>query len=327
MTLKERVIPWKLQQLRAIERRIAAVPAKLKEDLNLYESGYRGEQNLDYHLSFLQGEDFEVLHDLRLRGENGFYFQIDCLVVTPHVLVIVEVKNMVGRFQFRDELGQMVRVWRGEEVVMPNPLNQIWRQQSQLSGWLVARQMPLVSLESLLVFSHPSAVIQSSEPGTQALSKVIYAEGIVPRLEQLKSRYSKTRTFLQPSVKEKLVKLLVENHSPLLFSVLDTYHIHPTQIQKGVHCPQCQAPFMIRIGRSGKWHCKKCKSKSKHAHIQALEDYYLLFKRTITNAELRDYLGLDSKMAANRILDKLNLQRVYSGRHCYYKLTYPLKLK
>ncbi|MEN0644993.1 nuclease-related domain-containing protein [Alkalicoccobacillus gibsonii] len=328
MTLKERVIPWKLQQLRAIERRMPTVPAKLKEDLNLYESGYRGEQNLDYHLSFLQGEDFEVLHDLRLRGENGFYFQIDCLVVTQHVLVIVEVKNMVGRFQFRDESGQMVRVWRGEEVVMPNPLNQIWRQQSQLSGWLVARRFPLIPIESLVVFSNPSTIIQSTEEGKQSLSRVIHAEGIVTRLEKISKKFSHNgRKQLLPSTCRKLSEKLVQSHTPLYSSILELYNLHPQNLIKGVFCSQCNKPHMIRQSKSGRWTCKHCNKNSKTAYVQALEDYYLLIKPTISNQELRDYLQIDSSAVAYQLLRKLDVKRTHKNKHCYYHLTIPLRLK
>ncbi|MEK4566481.1 nuclease-related domain-containing protein [Alkalihalobacillus sp. FSL R5-0424] len=328
MTIKERVIPWKLQQLRAIERRMATVPAKLKEDLNMYESGYRGEQNLDYHLSFLEGEEYQVLHDLRLRGENGYYFQIDCLVVTPHVLVIVEVKNLVGRFQFRDELGQMVRVWKGEEVVMPNPLNQIRRQQSQLSGWLLSHGFPLLPIESVLVFAHPSTIIHATEEGKRSLSRVIHAEGIVPRLEMISKKFSlNSRKQMISSTCRKLTEKLIQSHTPLYSPILESYNLNPQSLIKGVLCTECNKSHMIRQSKSGRWTCKHCNTTSKTAHIQALEEYFLLIKPTISNQELRDYLQINSSAVAYQLLKKLDVKRTHKNKHCYYHLTIPLRLK
>lgn len=328
MTVKERDIPWKLQQLRALERRMNPFSAKLREELNVYEAGYRGEQNLNYHLSFLDGEAYHVLHDLRLRGENGYYFQIDCLVITPHVLVIVEVKNLVGRFQFRDDLGQIVRVWRDEEVVMPNPLNQIRRQQSQLSGWLLKHGYPLLPIESVLVFAHPSTIIHATEEGKHSLSRVIHAEGIVARLERISKKFSHNgRKQMQSSISLKLAEKLIQSNTPLYSSILESYNLRPQSLIKGVSCPHCNKPHMIRHSNSGRWTCKHCNKHSKTAYVQALEDYYLLIKPTISNQELRDYLQIDSNAVAYQLLKKLDVKRTHKNKHCYYHLTIPLRLK
>ncbi|MDQ0207031.1 nuclease-related domain-containing protein [Alkalicoccobacillus murimartini] len=327
MTVKERDMPMKMQQLLALERRMNGFPRKMKEDLLLYEAGYRGEQNLDYHLTFLEDDEFILLHDLRINNKRRHYFQIDTLVVTSRFFVILEVKNMVGRFEFNDDLKQMVRRWNGEELIMQNPLNQVRRQQTQLSDWLLHHNFPLMPIEQLLVFAHPSTAIHSTEAGKHTLSKVVYAEGVVPRLEKLKTNYGKARSYLDKTNLLKIVGLLNANHSPLLSPILKTYHLKPSQLQKGVYCPSCSAPNMIRRARSGHWHCQTCPVKSKTAHVRALEDYYLLIKQTISSAELREFLGIESKMAAYNILSKLDVRRTHKNRHCYYHLTYPLRLK
>ncbi|MFK3939832.1 nuclease-related domain-containing protein [Alkalihalobacillus sp. NPDC078783] len=328
MTLKKRVIPWKLQQLRALERRIKTLPAKLNEELQLYEAGYRGEQNLDYHLSFLKGDEYQILHDLRLRGENGYYFQMDCLVLTPHVLIIVEVKNMVGRFQFLDEVGQMMRTWRGEDTILPNPLNQIRRQTQQLSDWMLTHGFPLLPTESVLVFAHPSTIIHATEEGKHSLNRVIHAEGIVPRLEKIFKKFSLNgRKQMLPSISRKLSEKLIQSHTPLYSPILESYNLNSQSLIKGVFCSQCNKPHMIRHSKSGRWTCKHCNQNSKTAYVQALEEYYLLIKPTISNQELRDYLQIDSNAVAYQLLRKLDVKRTHKNKHCYYHLTIPLRLK
>ncbi|MCM3763950.1 hypothetical protein [Neobacillus niacini] len=64
---------------------------------------------------------------------------------------------------------------------------------------------------------------------------------------------------------------------------------------------------MVRNG-AGPWVCIRCGTVSKDAHIQAIDDHFLLFGPTITNRELRAFLHLgDSVDVAGRMLRSLNL--------------------
>ncbi|MFD2625054.1 nuclease-related domain-containing protein [Salibacterium salarium] len=42
---------------------------KIQEQLAMSYAGYRGEESMNYHLSFLPDDDYYILHDLRLPGE------------------------------------------------------------------------------------------------------------------------------------------------------------------------------------------------------------------------------------------------------------------
>jgi hypothetical protein len=53
--------------------------------------------------------------------------------------------------------------------------------------------------------------------------------------------------------------------------------------------------------------------KSKTAHIPAIDDYFLLIKPTITNAELRAFLHIDSIRVAGKILSTMNLP--FTGKY------------
>jgi len=56
-----------------------------------------------------------------------------------------------------------------------------------------------------------------------------------------------------------------------------------------------------------KWHCTKCHYTSKHAHITALNDYLLLIKPYITNRNTRNFLKIQSRYQAKRLLKSANL--------------------
>lgn len=77
MILKKKRKPWLLVKLEALERRCPASHFKrpaLDDDLERRRAGYRGEQSLDYHLSFLDSTVFRILHDIRLLNHLKMYY-------------------------------------------------------------------------------------------------------------------------------------------------------------------------------------------------------------------------------------------------------------
>ncbi|MFX3623267.1 MAG: nuclease-related domain-containing protein [Ectobacillus sp.] len=134
MIVKERKKPVKIQKLEALLRRLPPQHPKQKEiEENLAKSlsGYRGEQSLDYYLSFLPPKQQLILHDLRLK-ENGRYFQIDTLILTKAFILIIEAKNIAGTIFFDTAFHQLIRTIDGKEEAFPDPIMQITRQKQQL---------------------------------------------------------------------------------------------------------------------------------------------------------------------------------------------------
>lgn len=86
MIIKERSIPEKILILQALLRRLPRNYPKipqLKGELAKSLAGYKGEQSVNYHLSFLPEKEFLLLYDLRLFNGNH-YFQMDTLILTPY---------------------------------------------------------------------------------------------------------------------------------------------------------------------------------------------------------------------------------------------------
>lgn len=75
---------------------------------------------------------------------------------------------------------------------------------------------------------------------------------------------------------ENIAKKIVESHQTFEQDILNRYQLSPSDIESGVHCPQCSR-FPMRYLRQ-KWICDHCEHKSVDAHIAALLDYKLLCK-------------------------------------------------
>jgi hypothetical protein len=60
-----------------------------------------------------------------------------------------------------------------------------------------------------------------------------------------------------------------------------------------------------------RWLCAKCQTQSKDAHLNAIDDYFLLIKPSFNNREIREFLGLPTPRSTTHLLSQVNLS--YSG--------------
>lgn len=118
----------------------------------------------------------------------------------------------------------------------------------------------------------------------------------------------------------KLSRLLVKKHTEPSYDIEKTYRIPRSDLLSGVHCPSCSQLGMKY--KRGSWHCGKCGCKSREAHLAALRDYYLLFGPTITNAQFREFLQLDSVYVASKMLKKLKLPYTGANKNRVYQLSF-----
>lgn len=104
----------------------------------------------------------------------------------------------------------------------------------------------------------------------------------------------------------KIARLLLAHHTPENPDILQYFDISPKEISTGVQCPYKECEFIGMERRYGTWCCPKCGARSKDAHIQAISDYFLLIKPSITNAELCDFLHINPRIAY-KIFTSMNL--------------------
>ncbi len=172
------------------------------------------------------------------------------------------------------------------------------------------------NITSIVVISNSYTIIRTSSEDKDLQKKVIHKEELPTQINQL-FQTSKSKCLEERELK-KITRNLLKRHTKGETSILKRYQIKEEEILKGVICKECRYLPLIRV--KGNWYCPNCTKKDKKAHIQALNDYKLLFKATITNSELRDFLVLNSAPTANRLLHSMNLRYTGDNKSRVYHL-------
>ncbi|WP_067728495.1 nuclease-related domain-containing protein [Oceanobacillus damuensis] len=319
-----------VMRLKALESRVPTHHPKKEmvvRDLKKKKSEVAGEKELDYPLGFLDSEKYLILHNIRLKDENG-YFQIDTLVLASKFYLILEVKNWQGTVIF-DDNGQVIRKRSNEEEEgFPNPIPQVKTQTFRLRKWLRKHSFPEMEIESFIVIAFPSTIVKSAHPGTRIPEQVILNNQIHFKILELEKKPYNHQTSI--AILREVAQKLLEQHTPTKSNLLQKYRLDHSELIKGVFCPECQ--FIPMIRSKYKWTCTKCGAFSRCAHRAALEDYQLLIGNTITNKQAREFLLVESPYAAKRILQSENLIQIGNKKGRIYRFAdknpnSPLKLK
>lgn len=299
MIIKKRTIPIKIQKIEALLRRIPKnhwKRAEMEADLAKRLAGFRGEQTLDFPLSKLSDKDFMIFHGLRLSNGKHF-FQMDTLLLTSYFALILEVKNYTGTLYFDPLLNQLVQTTPNEEVKgYANPIEQARQQQTELKRWLEKRHIS-IPIDFLIIIGYMNM-----------LQKVLHVQFLLSRIEKIESSYKKE--ILQPKELKKACRILLKEHSPDTFDILRFYNIPQQEILTGALCSNCTSSIAMKR-HHGTWFCTNCRTKNKKAHIQAINDYFLLTNDTpITNEHFREYLHLSSADIAKKLLTGMKLPHI-----------------
>ncbi|WP_157800919.1 nuclease-related domain-containing protein [Bacillus solitudinis] len=184
--------PRYLKKLEALLRRTPSDHPSypfIKEQLSKSASGYKGEQNLSFFLSFLPEKEYHIFHDLRLLDKER-YFQLDILILSSSFCLILEVKNIAGTLYFDPHFHQLVRTFEGREEAFPDPIIQITRQKRQLEEWFQSKKIA-VPIEALVVIANSSSVIRTTTEN-QHLSQTILRRDFLPqKITELEHTYPK----------------------------------------------------------------------------------------------------------------------------------------
>ena len=309
MILKEREIPRIILPLEVLLSRLPHQHSKIPliiGELNKRRAGFKGEKAIDYPLSFLNEKDYYIFHDLRLKTKKHF-FQMDTLILTKNIAIILEVKNFSGTIFFDPEFKQLIQSKDGVEKGYTYPLTQLDRQEMQLKQWFIMNKLNSPTITSLVVISNSYTIIRTSSQNKDLHQKVIHKEELTTKIIQ-QFQTSKGNPIEEREMK-KITRNLLKQHTNGETSILEKYQIREEEILKGTICKECRYLPLLRV--KGNWYCPSCTQKDKLAHIRALNDYKLLFKSAITNAELRKFLVLSSAPTANRLLHSMNIR--YTG--------------
>lgn len=318
MILKHRTKPRIILQLEVLLPRMPeyhpALPI-ITEDYKKRMAGYRGEQSIDYPLSYLDEKNYFIFHHLRLKT-NKHSFQMDTLIFTNKMAFILEIKNFSGTIYFDPKFKQLIQTKDGKEIAYTYPLTQLERQKSNLKVWLHMNKLENIAIQSLVVISNPYTIISTSPEDHQIHHKVIHKEELPTKILELEN--STNANQLEEKALKKIFKLLLKNHTEGDRSILEKFDIKESDLLKGVFCPKCSVLPMERL--KGNWFCPSCGEKDKLVHAKAVEDYQLLIKETISNRELREFLKIKSPATANRLLYSMNLRSTGKNKTRMYYL-------
>lgn len=310
MILRERPVPETILYNEAALKRLPPLSdlrPQIEESLLKARAGYSGECRVDRLLSIIDSKDTYIIHDLCLQT-GSTYIQIDTLILTKYLALILEIKNISGRIKISPEFGQIERTINGEITAFPSPIAQCKKYKIHLKNWLKKMKLPSLPIEFLVVFTNPSSILSASPHDTEVVHKVLRIENLLPKIQELMN--TSNSHFIEEKELRRTSKMLLKEHRP--------YPINKFQVDyiKGIQCTRCKEFSMVRNKAS--WLCAPCGSYDKRAHMQAFNDYFLLMGPEITNHDARDFLQISSPRLAQYLLKSMAFISSGSGRGTKY---------
>ena len=99
-----------LSQLEALQKEVKPgtdLANKIDKEIAITKAGIAGEDAIMFELKN-SGMDLVVLHDLYIETKDGRGAQIDYLLITPYVNVLIECKNLFGNIEINSK-GEFIR--------------------------------------------------------------------------------------------------------------------------------------------------------------------------------------------------------------------------
>jgi hypothetical protein len=318
LIMKARSKPSKLDFNDAILGRLKTNHPKIpiiQNDYRIKEAGHRGEECLDFFLTYLPEENYFLIQGLRLSNGKS-HFQMDCLILTPTFMLVIEAKNMKGELKFDEEHDQLIQKYDDKQLGFDDPLLQAKFQVRQLIEFLKKHHFPILPVEYLVMMSNSSAVL-ITDLGSEARYRVCRGRRLIYRIEEFSSKYQSQRITHKSILK--LCSFLLEKHVEPIYDVERSYNLSHSELLTGVHCSSCS--HLPMVYEQGTWLCPRCKFKSRMAYVQALRDYCLLIAPTITTQQFREFAHCPSMNAAYKMLQPLNLPVSGSKKKRIYHLS------
>ncbi|MGG1398873.1 nuclease-related domain-containing protein [Bacillus salipaludis] len=240
--------------------------------------------------------DHHIFHDLSPSSDEKF--QMDTYFMTPSYGLVFETKNIGGSLEFRENPPQLIRTREnGLKDGFESPVVQLDRNRDLLSAWLRSRNI-YIPIYGAVVLAYPKQIVEV--PPSKA--KVLFPSSIPAFINSIPKQTKK----LDPDCFEWLSAELLKNHQRYIPKPLcEAYQIPFGDIRPGVICKVCDRIGMVKHRRT--WYCPFCKATDHLAHVRNLQEWFLLFKRTITNRECREFLQVDDIDTAKRILLSMNM--------------------
>ncbi|MGG1675849.1 nuclease-related domain-containing protein [Neobacillus sp. NRS-1170] len=239
--------------------------------------------------------DHRIFHDLSPKSNEQF--QMDNYFMSPWYGLVLEVKNIAGVLEFKDNPPQLIRTREdGHRDGYESPVAQLERNRDLLGAWLRSRGINL-PIYGAVVLAYPKQIVAVPPAKTKILFPNLIPSYIRSIPQQGKQLDVDTFNWLSNE--------LLNSHQRFIPKpISESFSIPLGDFRRGVRCMTCGRFGMIKLPRT--WHCPYCGARDHNAHQRALLEWFLIFKRSITNRECREFLGVDIH-TATRILQGMNL--------------------
>lgn len=292
-----------LRAIEALDKRMVLPDEEAVHLMNM-QKGFEGEVLFDSLVKEFLDVDVLVLNDL-LFTEKGSTFQVDSLILTGDKVLLFEVKNYEGSFQFNSH---HLLTFSGKEV--GNPLNKLdetsTKMRQLLSKWNVN-----LTLDPALIFVNPAFTLYNAPTG----SPIIFPTQIREHFSRMNQRAlplsKKHHYFADKMIKEHQNESAFQQKFPNY-----TYDL----LKKGLWCIECGSPDLTITQRSCS--CKACGHRApvEEIALRQIEDFKLLFPDSkVTTPAMYDWIGSTIPMARIRKILVKNYKICGATHGSYYE--------
>lgn len=311
MILKKRGISSKQLLLEVIERRACQLHADLtyyQELLKRTRAGVAGELRVDraweeIHVQYA----YYVLHDIELISDSGYTHQMDTLFICQYFILIVEIKNIVGRVEYMENNHQFIRTTTDGKVDgFHNPFDQAKRH-ARFLRHVINKQGLDIPISYVIVSANPNMIMTSSlwsQP-------IIHVSGLAEKIEQLFQQH--TQTYMDEKRMTQVAEHILKMHKPTPWR----FNINWTNHLKGALCSHCEFQNVLRY-HYGKWRCEVCSKIDSQALLYALHDYRYIYGEQISNSSFGDFFGISCSKTIYKLLKSLQFQEIGANKNRKY---------
>ena len=282
--------------------------SRVEEDVRRRKAGFAGVENFDKHIrEFRPSYPYGLLHDICLI-QDGVYFQMDSVLITPGNILIFEIKNLGGKLTVKAKPTQFIQENNGDRKVIHSPIIELERKKLFLDRWMRERGMdvPITGMvalaftNELYVEEETNIIIASTQEIPIILNKMAIENKKWGRREI-------------SNIANEMARLHQE-YNP--FPLTLTMKIPRNDILSGVICPNCKR-FGMKWKRR-KWVCGGCTYSAVDCHIPSINDWFYLIDKKITNRDFREFTGVENRHISKRLLQNAGLELVGTRKAAKY---------
>lgn len=283
----------------------------ITEEIRKIEAGTRGENRLVQKLGELQLPGPMKLFSNVSLSINEWKVQIDCLLVTDRCFIVLESKNFSGDLYVDSETEEFYKVTRdGEEISLPNPYFQLMKHIRFIKNYF-GGNFPNLKVTGAVIMTAKSCRIRQKSEHYPFYKLDSMNEKIIHMYNHPNSLQLSTKQL------QTIEQMIQTEQTPFTYPPLcEHYRISPKDLISGVECPNCGVLGMKRTGKT--WTCLACNRKSRDAHKNTVQQYFLLVNKKIKNKDFRVFCKIDSIYSASRMLNSMDLQVHKAGSQTFY---------